>query len=83
VTYSRGGASGDLTITNYEMVEHFDPADFGAVVLDESSILKSLDGKTRRQLTEMFAETPYRLAAPRRRRRTTSPRSATTPSSWA
>lgn len=48
-------------ITNYEMIHHFDPAEFGAVVLDESSILKSLDGKTRRLLTEMFAHTPYRL----------------------
>lgn len=48
-------------ITNYEMVDEFDPAQFGAVVLDESSILKSLDGKTRRKLTDMFAKTPYRL----------------------
>jgi len=54
---------GPLSITNYEMVEHFDPAAFPCVVLDESSILKSLDGKTRQKLTEMFAETPYRLCA--------------------
>jgi DNA modification methylase len=60
--YSRDGKpAGPITITNYEMVEHFDPADFGAVVLDESSILKALDGKTRRRLTAMFRETPYRL----------------------
>jgi len=51
-----------LYITNYEMVEQFDPAWFGAVVLDESSILKSLDGKTRRKLIDMFQDTPYRLA---------------------
>lgn len=50
-----------IYITNYEMIEHFDPACFGAVVLDESSILKALDGKTRRLLTERFANTPYRL----------------------
>ena len=64
VHYTRSGSdlSGLLNITNYEMVEHFDPADFGAVVLDESSILKSLDGKTRGRLTEMFADTTYRLA---------------------
>lgn len=61
--YSRdGNLSGPITVTNYEMVEHFDPADFGAVVLDESSILKALDGKTRRRLTAMFRDTPYRLA---------------------
>ncbi len=47
VTYSRSGTAGRFTITNYEMLEHFDPADFDAVVLDESSILKALDGKTR------------------------------------
>ena len=50
-----------LWITNYEMIEKFDPAQFGAVVLDESSILKAIDGKTRRTLTEMFSRTPYRL----------------------
>lgn len=61
VTYSRSGPAGRITITNYEMVEHFDPADFAAVVLDESSILKALDGKTRRRLTEAFGDTTYRL----------------------
>jgi DNA modification methylase/superfamily II DNA or RNA helicase len=50
-----------ITITNYEMIEHFDAAQFAAVVLDESSILKSLDGVTRKTLTTMFNETPYRL----------------------
>lgn len=51
-----------LYITNYEMVEHFTPEYWGAVVLDESSILKSLDGKTRKLLTDMFSGTPYKLA---------------------
>jgi DNA modification methylase len=51
----------NLWITNYEMVDKFDAAQFGAVVLDESSILKALDGKTRRLLTEMFISIPYRL----------------------
>lgn len=50
-----------INITNYEMLDHFDPALFAAVVLDESSILKALMGKTRAKLTEMFARTPYRL----------------------
>lgn len=63
VTYARSQAeaTGALTITNYEMLSHFDAAAFDAVVLDESSILKALDGKTRTRLTEMFADTPYRL----------------------
>lgn len=62
VRYCRNGEVGPgISITNYEMVEHFDPLDFDAVVLDESSILKSLDGKTRQALTDMFSDTPYRL----------------------
>ena len=50
-----------IYITNYEMIHHFDAARFDAVVLDESSILKSLDGKTRKMLTSMFAGVDYRL----------------------
>jgi hypothetical protein len=49
-------------VTNYEMVERFDPESFGAVVLDESSILKSYDGATRSMLIRHFARVPYRLA---------------------
>lgn len=65
VLYARSEADtahGDqFVITNYEMLDHFNPEAFDAVVLDESSILKALDGKTRERLTEMFAETRYRL----------------------
>ena len=61
VVYERAGQVHPLTITNYEMVEKFDPHDFTAVVLDESSILKAIDGKTRAKLTEMFSATPNRL----------------------
>ena len=50
-----------INITNYESLHHFDASAFGAVVLDESSILKALDGKTRQKLTDMFADTAYRL----------------------
>lgn len=52
----------NIWITNYEMLSHFDASIFGAVVLDESSILKSFDGTTRQMLVEMFADTPYKLA---------------------
>lgn len=48
-------------ITNYEKLDHFDSVDFGGVILDESSILKSFTGKTRKRLTERFSSTPYRL----------------------
>jgi len=52
-----------VTVTNYEKLPHFQPSDFGAIILDESSILKSLDGKTRGKLLETFRRTPFRLAA--------------------
>jgi len=50
-----------LWITNYEMIDHFDFSQFGAVVLDESSILKALTGKTRRKLVDICQDVPYRL----------------------
>lgn len=50
-----------VNVTNYERLHGFDPSFFGGVVLDESSILKAYDGKTRNQLVEAFARTPFRL----------------------
>ena len=51
-----------ITITNYEMVEHFDVQSFAGIVLDESSILKSHDSKTRQKIIDMFRDTPYKLS---------------------
>lgn len=51
-----------IFITNYEMAQRFDMSRFGAIVLDESSILKNVDGKTRKFLTEHSREIPLRLA---------------------
>lgn len=51
-----------LYVTNYEMVDRFDPQLLDAVVLDEASILKQSDGKTRTQLIEHFRDVPRRLA---------------------
>lgn len=50
-----------VNITNYEMLRHFDPTRFAGVVLDESGILKSFMGKTKRQLVEFVQAVPYRL----------------------
>ena len=50
-----------INITNYEMVEHFNADDFVAVVLDESSILKSFTSKTTVEFTDKFYRTPYKL----------------------
>ena len=49
-------------ITNYELADRFDWSVFGAVVADESSILKNVDGKTRRMLTDRARDVPLRLA---------------------
>lgn len=51
-----------IYVTNYEMVQHFDPLMFNAVVLDEASILKQSDGKTRTMLIQHFGPVPYRLS---------------------
>ena len=51
-----------ITITNYEMLEHFDADKYEAIVLDESSIIKHFDGKLRNLIIERFADTPYKLA---------------------
>lgn len=63
VEYSRGGKTESrITITNYEMLEKFNPRDFSGVVLDESSIIKAYDGKFRNLIIESFRETPFKLA---------------------
>ena len=59
---SQSDVSDGINITNYEMLEHFDPSQFAGVVLDESSILKSFDGATKQRIIEAFKDTPYRLA---------------------
>lgn len=51
-----------VNITNYEKLGKFNADDFIAVVLDESSIIKSYTGKIRNQIIEMFGNTPYKLA---------------------
>ena len=50
-----------ITISNYERLHLMPMERFTGVVLDESSILKSLDGKTRQAVTTACAHIPYRL----------------------
>ncbi|MDB5531548.1 MAG: helicase [Devosia sp.] len=52
-----------INVTNYQKIEHFDLTAFGGIVLDESSILKSTDGKYRTRLIEQCAGVPFRMAA--------------------
>lgn len=51
-----------IFITNYEKLDHFDCDYFAGVVLDESSILKGMQGKLRKQITDSFKNTPYKLS---------------------
>jgi DNA modification methylase len=63
--FRRDGSTG-IFITNYEMLEQFEDAIregyFDGVVLDESSILKSQDSKTRTRLIQVCKTIPYRLS---------------------
>lgn len=56
-----------IYITNYERIDKFadlvKSGEFGSVVLDESSILKSYGGKTSRALIELFAGMQWKLSA--------------------
>lgn len=64
VRYARSGdqiTDPGLWITNYELVDRFEPARLDAVVLDEGSILRDSTGKTRNLLIEHFAPVPRRL----------------------
>ena len=62
VAYARSDDGSRIVVTNYEMLYHFKPSAFVGVVLDESSIIKHHDSKTRGAVIDAFATTPYRLA---------------------
>jgi DNA modification methylase len=49
-------------ITNYERMDHIDFDSLHGLVLDESSILKSHDGKTRQRIINAAQRIPYRLS---------------------
>lgn len=52
-----------INITNYQKMDRFDIASFAGIILDESSILKSTDGKYRTALIDACQVVPFRLAA--------------------
>jgi len=64
VKYCESGADviNGLNITNYEKLDKFDPCAFVALVLDESSRIKSYTSKSREMIIESFKSTPYKLA---------------------
>jgi hypothetical protein len=62
VEYCRHQSNANIAIANYEMLENFDASAFVGVVLDESSILKGEDSKTRKMIIDKFRDTPYKLS---------------------
>jgi len=56
-----GKVAGKITVTNYDRLKHFDPADFVGCVCDESSAIKNFAGKNKAIVTEFMKKMPYRL----------------------
>jgi len=52
-----------ICIVNYERIQKIDPRMFGAVILDESSIIKHHTSKTLKLLMDAFRATPFKLCA--------------------
>jgi hypothetical protein len=60
---SQSDCDDGTNITNYQKLDHFDVSQFGGVILDESSILKSRDGHYAMKMIGEFQSIPFRLAA--------------------
>lgn len=56
-----GESASGIYITNYEQLTNHSFADFGGVVLDESSILKNFNGATKKLILDTFKNTPHKL----------------------
>src|SRR5665213_3672851 len=63
VIREQSDAGTGINICNYDRIEKLDPSAFGAVSLDEASILKSFSGKTARALIDTLRDHRFRLAA--------------------
>ncbi len=58
-----GSIQAPIVVTNYEQLDKFNWSDFGGVVCDESSAIKSFEGVTRARVTEFLRLHQYRLLA--------------------
>ena len=52
----------NIDVNNYEQLHNIEPSQYEGVVLDESSILKGINSKTRKLVQQCFNDTPYRLS---------------------
>lgn len=62
ITFFDADLASGIYITNYDNLDNIDTCLFSGVVLDESSILKNFDGKTKQKIIDDFMNTPYKLA---------------------
>ena len=63
VIRSQEASGPGISICNYDLLDKLNPASFGAVALDESSILKSFTGATTRALIAAFQDHRFKLCA--------------------
>lgn len=52
-----------IDVCNYDRLHLLNPSDYGAVALDEASILKAFTGRTSKSLIDAFAGHRFRMAA--------------------
>jgi hypothetical protein len=63
VIRDRSESRNGIDVCNYDRLDKIEPRSYGAVALDESSILKNFTGKTSRALIEAFVQTRFKLSA--------------------
>lgn len=62
VVHTKNGKGlGRITVCNYERLHLLNPADYECVMLDESSILKNFQSKTRDEVIAFIKRAPYRF----------------------
>lgn len=58
-----GTVHNGITVTNYERLKLFNPSDFAGMACNESSILKSFEGKRRQEITVFMRKMQYRFCS--------------------
>lgn len=62
IEYSKDGKhTKKIVVCNYERLHYFNENDFVGIILDESSILKNFDGKTKWAVTSFMKKIPFRF----------------------
>ena len=61
IEISRPNGKAKIHVANYEQIDNLDCSQYVGIALDEASILKSLDGKTKQKLIEVYQRTKYKF----------------------